>query len=134
MEGPSGIMGAFSAVDEDVVFEAASPSFDLLGGVKSLPSAFWWAKTGEEAWPLPLLRCLFDGMPRADARLLAIEELMSRGARWAAGRLCDAGRYGETSCAGVGAGDEGCCGGAGFESGAVSGFEVTGWELRNFSS
>lgn len=67
-------------------------------------------------------------MPRADARLLAIEELMSRGGRWAAGRLCDAGRYGETSCAGMGAGDEGCWGGADFESGtvSVSGLEVTG--------
>ena len=77
----SGIVGTFSVVDEDVVLEAASPSFDLLGGGNTLPSAFWWAKTGEEAWPLPLLRCLFDGMPRADARLLAIEELMSRGGR-----------------------------------------------------
>lgn len=81
--GASGIIGAFSVVGEDTVFEAASPSFDRLGGVKTLPSAFWWAKTGEEAWPLPfpVLRCLFDGMPRADARLLAIEELMSRGGR-----------------------------------------------------
>ena len=77
----SGIIGAFSVVGEAVVLEAASPSFDLLGGVKTLPSAFWWAKTGEEAWPLPFLRCLFDGMPRADARLLAIEELISRGGR-----------------------------------------------------
>lgn len=82
VDGASGIMGTFSVVDgEDVVFEAASPSFDLLCGVKTLPSAFCWAKTGEETWPLPLLRCLLDGMPRADARLLAIEELMSRGGR-----------------------------------------------------
>ena len=81
VEGTSGVMGTFSVVGEDVVFEAAVPSCDLLGGVKTLPSAFWWASTGEEAWPLPLLRCLFDGMPRADARLLAIEELMSRGGR-----------------------------------------------------
>ena len=80
VDGASGIIGTFSVVGGDVVF-AASPSFDLLGGVKTRPSAFWWAKTGEEAWPLPLLRCLFDGMPRADARLLAIEELMSRGGR-----------------------------------------------------
>lgn len=81
VEGTSGITGIFSVVGDDVAVEAASPSFDLLGGVKTLPSAFWWAKTGEEAWPLPFLRCLFDGMPRADARLLAIEELMSRGGR-----------------------------------------------------
>ena len=81
MDGASGVIGTFSVVGGGVVFEAVSPSFDLLGGVKTLPSAFWWAKTGEEAWPLPLLRCLFDGMPRADARLLAIEELMSRGGR-----------------------------------------------------
>ena len=83
VDGASGIIGTFSAVGEDTDFAVASPSFDLLGGVKTLPSAFWWARTGEEAWPLPfpLLRCLFDGMPRADARLLAIEELMSRGGR-----------------------------------------------------
>ena len=81
VEGTSGVIGTFSVVDKDVAFEAAAPSCDLLGGVKTLPSAFWWARTGEEAWPLPLLRCLFDGMPRADARLLAIEELMSRGGR-----------------------------------------------------
>lgn len=81
VDGTSGIIGTFSVVGEDVVFEAASASFGLLCGVKTLPSAFWWAKTGEEAWPLPLLRCLFDGIPRADARLLAIEELMSRGGR-----------------------------------------------------
>lgn len=80
-DGASGIIGTFSVAGRDVVFGAASPSFDLLGGVKTLPSALWWAKTGEEAWPLPLLRCLLDGIPRADARLLAIEELISRGAR-----------------------------------------------------
>lgn len=50
VDGTSGISsGAFSVVGEDVVFEAASASFDLLGGVKTLPSAFWWANTGEEA-------------------------------------------------------------------------------------
>lgn len=67
-------------------------------------------------------------MPRADAKLLAIEELMSRGGRCAAGRLCVAGRYGETSCDGVGAGDEGCLEGGIFKSGtvSVSGFEGTG--------
>ena len=81
VEGTSGVRGTFSVVGEDVDFEAATPSCDLLGGVKTLPSAFWWANTGEEAWPLPLLRCLFDGIPRAEARLLAIEELMSRGGR-----------------------------------------------------
>ena len=34
------------------------------------------------------LRCLFDGIPLADARLLAIEELMSRGGRCAGSGLC----------------------------------------------
>ena len=77
----SGIIGTFSVVGGAVGLGDASPSFDLRGGVKTLPSALWWAKTGEEAWPLPLLRCLLDGMPRADARLLAIDELTSRGAR-----------------------------------------------------
>ena len=77
----SGIIGTFSVAEGTVVLGDASPSFDLLGGVKTLPSAFWWAKTGEEAWPLPFLRCLLDGMPRADAKLLAIEELTSRGGR-----------------------------------------------------
>ena len=81
VDGASGVIGTFSVVGGDVVFAAASPSFDLLGGVKTLPSAFWWAKTGEEAWPLPLLRCRLEGIPRADARLLAMEELMSRGGR-----------------------------------------------------
>ena len=81
VDGASGIIGAFSVACGAAVLGDASPSFDLLGGVKTLPSALCWAKTGEEAWPLPLLRCLLDGMPRADARLLAIEELTSRGGR-----------------------------------------------------
>ena len=34
------------------------------------------------------LRCLFDGIPRADARLLAIDELISRGGRCAGNELC----------------------------------------------
>ncbi len=38
-DGTSGVIGTFSVVGEDVAFEAASPSFDLLGGVKTLPSA-----------------------------------------------------------------------------------------------
>lgn len=79
LDGASGVIGTFSVAGDDAMFEAASPRFDLLGGVKSLPSALRLAKTGEEAWPL--LRCLFDGMPRAEAKLLAIEELMSRGGR-----------------------------------------------------
>ena len=41
VDGASGIIGTFSAAGEDVVFGAASPSFDLLGGVNTLPSAFW---------------------------------------------------------------------------------------------
>ena len=49
VEGTSGVMGTFSVVGDDVVFEAAAPSCDLLGGVKTLPSALWWASTGEEA-------------------------------------------------------------------------------------
>ena len=82
VDGTSGGRGTFSVTDGAViVLEDASPNFDLLVGVNTLPSALWWAKTGEEAWPLPLLRCLLDGMPRADAKLLAIEELTSRGAR-----------------------------------------------------
>ena len=81
VDAASGIMGTFSVVGGPVALRDASPSFDLRGGVKTLPSALWWANTGEEAWPLPLLRCLLDGMPRADARLLAIDELTSRGAR-----------------------------------------------------
>lgn len=81
VDGASGIIGNFSVAGRAVGLGDASPSFDLRGGVKTLPSALWWAKTGEEAWPLPFLRCLLDGMPRADARLLAIEELTSRGAR-----------------------------------------------------
>ncbi len=80
-DGISGVVGTFSVVGGAVAFETASPSFDLRGGVNTLPSALWWAKTGDEAWPLPFLRCLLDGMPRADAKLLAIEELTSRGAR-----------------------------------------------------
>ena len=48
VDGASGTIGAFS-IEEGVVVGAASPSFDLLGGVKTLPSAFWWARTGEEA-------------------------------------------------------------------------------------
>ena len=55
-----------------------------------LPSTLCWFNIGDDAWPLRL--CLVDGMPRADARLLAIEELTSRGARWAAGKLCDSDR------------------------------------------
>lgn len=70
--------GAFSDIDEGVDFALCSPNLDLLGGLNTFPSALCWAKTGEDAWPL--LRCLFDGIPRADARLLAIEELISRGA------------------------------------------------------
>ena len=35
----SDIVGIFSVVGGDVVFSAASPSLDLLGGVKTLPSA-----------------------------------------------------------------------------------------------
>lgn len=81
VDAASGVIDAFSVVGCAVALDDASPSFDLLCGVKTLPSALWWARTGEEAWPLPFLRCLLDGMPRADARLLAIEELMSRGAR-----------------------------------------------------
>ena len=81
VDAASSIIGTFSVVGGAVAFGDASPSFDLRGGGKTLPSALWWAKTGEEAWPLPLLRCLLDGMPRADARLLAIDELTSRGAR-----------------------------------------------------
>ena len=80
-DATSGVIGTFSVAGGAVVLGEASPSLDLRGGVKTLPSALWWAKTGEEAWPLPLLRCLLDGMPRADARLLAIDELTSRGAR-----------------------------------------------------
>ena len=79
IDGASGIIGTFSVAGDGDIFEAVSASFDLLVGVKTLPSALWLAKTGEEAWPL--LRCLFDGMPRAEAKLLAIEELMSRGGR-----------------------------------------------------
>lgn len=41
VDGASGIIGTFSVAGEDVVFAAGSPSFDLLGGVKTLPSAFW---------------------------------------------------------------------------------------------
>lgn len=81
IDGVSGIISVFSVVGRLVPFEVASPSFDFLVGVKILPSALCWAKTGEEAWPPPLLRCLLDGIPRADARLLAIEELTSRGPR-----------------------------------------------------
>ena len=47
--GTSGGRGNFSVVGDDVVFEDAAPRCDLLGGVKTLPSALWWASTGEEA-------------------------------------------------------------------------------------
>ncbi len=64
-------------------------------------------------------------MPRADARLLAIEELISRWGRWAAGRLCDGDRYGDPSCTFGGSGSwDGD--GAGFISGTGSGALVIG--------
>lgn len=87
-----GFGGDFSELDF-VVVEATSPVVDLRGGIRILPSAWCWARTGDETWPLR--RCLLDGMPRAEAKLLAMEELASRWGRCAAARLCDAGRYGE---------------------------------------
>ena len=39
VDGASDIIGAFSAVSGDVIFGAVSPSFNLLGGAKTLPSA-----------------------------------------------------------------------------------------------
>jgi len=71
----------------DGPFEGVSESRERRGGLKILPSAWCWARTGDEACALRL--CLFDGMPRAEARLLAIEELTSRWGLCAAGRLCD---------------------------------------------
>ena len=50
--------------------------FDRLGGLSSFPSGFC-ARSGDDI--CRSLRCLFDGIPRADARLLAMEELISRG-------------------------------------------------------
>lgn len=41
VDGASGVIDAFSVVGRAVVLDDASPSFDLLGGVKTLPSALW---------------------------------------------------------------------------------------------
>lgn len=126
-----GDMGDFS--DSDVLggLVVGSPSFALRWGLTILPSTWAGATTGEEAWPL--LRCLLDGMPRADARLLAMDELTSRGGRWVAGRLCDWVRYEEASLALGYSGDWGCCG-VDLVSVVASGIFVTGCELWNFSS
>lgn len=63
-------------MEGEAAFVGPSANLDLLCGLTIFPSACCWAKTGRGAWPL--LRCLLDGIPRAEARLLAIEELASR--------------------------------------------------------
>ena len=79
---------AFSEVEGSRgVFDGVLASLDRRGGLRILPSAFCWFSVGDGA--CALLRCLFDGMPLADAKLLAIEEPTSRCGRCAAGRLCD---------------------------------------------
>ena len=87
---------AFSEADVSRgVFAAEVASLDRRGGVRILPSALCWFKVGEEAGPL--LRCLLEGIPLAEARSLAIAEPASRDGRCAAGKLWDWGRYGEAS-------------------------------------
>lgn len=61
------------------------PIFGLLGGLRTFPSAFG-GRSGDDV--CLSLRCMLDGIPRADARLLAMEELISRGGRCAGNGLC----------------------------------------------
>ena len=114
-------------------FEAVSASFDLRCGLTILPSACCWASAGDEA--CALRRCLFDGIPRAEARLLAIEEPTSRCGLWAAAKLCVSGRKGDLACVGdaLGAGETG----EGVFSESVSVLTDAGTEvldLRSFDS
>ncbi len=73
----SGLLDFIGGLEGEIwlALKSDSPSFDLLGELGCLPSAGWG---DNEAAGLGL-RCLFDGMPLADARLLAIVELISRG-------------------------------------------------------
>ena len=59
--------------------------FDSLGGLRAFPSAFG-GRTGDDIGLS--FRCLLDGIPRADARLLAMEELTSRECICAGSGLC----------------------------------------------
>ena len=64
---------------------SCSPSLDLLCGLTSLPSAIC-GDIEAGIW-FPLVR-LFDGIPLADARLLAMEELDSRCGVESSGEEC----------------------------------------------